>query len=259
MQENIELLVKLQAVELERIRLNAELKKLPVQIVAAQNALKAAEKLAAEAQAALEAEEKLRARLESELNAHRAKATRLRVQLDSVTTPAQAAAMEHEIEFATSEADRLETDALLSLDRTETQEEALTAAKSFIDERQANLKTIREIASRHSIAFQHELVKIDAEALRLRPLIDEESLTRFDRIAKSRGSGLARADKQQCSGCSMGLRLQIWNKLREGEMHTCDNCGRLLYWDPAIAPAAEEERPELAPGAGQALRRPKQN
>ena len=139
MQENIELLVKLQAVELERIRLNAELKKLPVQIVAAQNALKAAEKLAAEAQAALEAEEKLRARLESELNAHRAKATRLRVQLDSVTTPAQAAAMEHEIEFATSEADRLETDALLSLDRTEAQEEALTAAKSFIDERQANL------------------------------------------------------------------------------------------------------------------------
>ena len=26
--------------------------------------------------------------------------------------------------------------------------------------------------------------------------------------------------------------------VREGEVLTCDSCGRLLYWDPAIVPPA---------------------
>jgi hypothetical protein len=35
----------------------------------------------------------------------------------------------------------------------------------------------------------------------------------------------------------MGVRPQVWNQLREGELLTCDSCFRLLYWDPSMAPA----------------------
>ena len=71
----------------------------------------------------------------------------------------------------------------------------------------------------------------------MRKLIEPDLLARFDRLVASRGTGLARAENQQCTGCRMGVRPQTWNQLREGELLTCDSCSRLLYWDPAMAPA----------------------
>jgi hypothetical protein len=257
MQETIAHLVKLQAVELERTRLNAELKKLPVEIVAGQTALAAAEKQAATAQAALDREEKLRAKLEAEIDTHRKKAAKFKVQLDAVTNAAQAAAIEHEIEFSTKEADRLEAEAFESLERTETEDATLATARAAIAERQANLVTIKASAHRRSEEFKLALVALEAERAAVRPLIEESILMRFDRIAASRGIGLAKAENQQCNVCRMGVRPQVWIQLREGELLSCDSCGRMLYWDPAMAPAPAEDRPELVPGAGQALRRPK--
>ena len=56
----------------------------------------------------------------------------------------------------------------------------------------------------------------------------------------------------------MGVRPQIWNQLREGELLACDSCNRLLYWDPALAPAPKAPQPESIPGAGRAVRKPRQ-
>jgi hypothetical protein len=258
MQELIENLVKLQAIELDRARLIQELRALPSEIAKAQAALVASERQSAEANAALSREETLRSRLDREIAEHRQKAKRFRTQLDSVKTAEEAAAFEHEIQFSTAEAERLENEEFASLERTEAQETALAGTRKEVESLSETLEAVRADVAARQRQITLEAAALDASRSTVRSVIDPDRLAHFDRIASSRGTGIARAENQQCIGCRMGVRPQVWNQLREGELLTCDSCNRLLYWDSAMQPAPKAPQPEVVPGAGRAVRKPRQ-
>jgi predicted nucleic acid-binding Zn-ribbon protein len=258
MQEHIENLVKLQNVEVERSRLAQVAKALPAQINQAESALAAMQAKTAAASDALNREDSLRTKLERDIATHRQKADRYKAQQDSVTTPAQAEAIEHEVQFAQAEIDRLENEEFASLERTEAQEATLATARAQVEELAAALEKTKErvAASQRELAEQQTALGAEREALRIE--IPPELLSRFDRIASQRGTGIARAENQQCMSCRMGVRPQMWNQLREGELMNCDSCGRLLYWDPAMAPVPKTPQPEPAADTGRAIRKPRQ-
>jgi len=249
MQAHIENLVKLQEVDLERACITLAVRALPAEIAQAQAVLAKAQHHAAEASDALSREETLRTRMEREIAGHRQKTARFRTQLDSVKTPEQAAAIEHEITFESAEADRLENEEFTSLERTEAQEAALAAARTEVEVQSVALDKIRARVSQRQQEFNAQLATLNAARESLRQALEPDLIARYDHLAASRGTGLARVESQQCTGCRMGVRPQTWNQLREGELLNCDSCGRLLYWDPAIAPAPKEPQSVHTPAA----------
>src|ERR1700721_1405210 len=197
MRADIEKLVKLQSVDLERSRLTAVLRGLPVEVTQAETVLAAAERQAAEASDALSREETLRTRLEREIAGHRQKISCFRTQLDAVKTTEQASAIEHEIQFSTDEADRLESEEFSSLERTESQESALSAARAQVELVGGALDKPCARSAQRQQESNAELAALNAEREALRPTIEAEWLVRYDRLSGSRGPRPGRAEKQQ--------------------------------------------------------------
>jgi len=237
MNEQIESLIRLQAVELERNRLAAEAKALPIEVANAAAALQTAQHKAADAINAMSREESLRARLDKEIASLQQKTAHVRTQLDSVSNTTQASAIEHELNFAQLELARLEDEGMASLERTEALETELAVIRQSVETLAGALEKTELRFKTRLAENRSDMKALDSERAALRTLIDPEPLVRFDRISFSRGTGLARAERQQCNGCRMGIRPQVWNQLREGQLLVCDSCNRLLYWDPTLVPA----------------------
>jgi predicted nucleic acid-binding Zn-ribbon protein len=249
----LEKLIRLQQLDAEIRQLRASLEATPrrVRVIESELAQHAAtirnlEQLQRE-------EETKRRRDESDLKDQQAKIAKSRQQLNIVQNQAQATALEHQIAFAEQEVSRLEDDELESMERSDIIDRELLAARQQHSSHAAYLETEKAAAERRTKLENADLAKWQDERTALRPQIDEDRLAQYDRISAARGTALARARDQRCTGCQMGLRPQLWNQLRDGQSLKCESCGRILYVDSRREPQSETKpetgRPANASGA----------
>jgi predicted nucleic acid-binding Zn-ribbon protein len=230
-------LIVLQGLDVEAKRLRDEMTALPKRIAELETKAKAVQGQRAVVIDLITKEEVLRRRQESDVKDYQAKIGRVRKQLDLATTTVQVTAFEHEIGFVQAEIGRLEDAELESMERTEALEAQKTVADDALEDATKTLERERLRAAETIALDKTALAEVNQKRTALRPEIAEAALSIYDRIAKSKGTGLAEALNQKCMACQMMLRPQKWNDLRdrsnEDEMTTCESCGRLLYYDPA--------------------------
>jgi hypothetical protein len=236
MNADIERLIVLQAIDIEQQRLEAELKEAPRRIATAESAVHGAEQALAAAQQGLTREEALRRSQELDAEGHRSKIARLRRQMDSATSAAQIAALEHEIGFAESAIRKLEDEEIASMERSEELEAHRAASAAQLERARSGCAAERERSAAAIERAHSRITALETERASLRGSVGERPLAIYDRVRKSRGTGLSEALEHKCSACQMMVRPQRWNDLtgrdHEDEIFTCETCGRILFWDP---------------------------
>lgn len=231
MPDNLSNLVELQHTDIEIARLLAEVIALPKQVAAVEAKLSAGKSRLEMTTRSLAEEETLRRRCESDIQDKRQKIKRYRQQIDAVKTDDQLKALEHEVKFAEADTRRIEDSELESMERTEGLESARTAASEHLAEQTLVVERERLRATEGKTRNLAEVARLRGVRDSLRGQVEEGVLAIYDRVSRSRGTGIANGIGQKCSACQMMLRPQKWNELRDGVTMTCESCGRLLYYD----------------------------
>lgn len=258
-------LIDLQAHDDQMRRLRDQIAALAKDLARAEARAEAATVRRAQVLDAIAKEEALRRKEESEIADLREKLVRTQKKLDMTTTTAQLTALEHEAAFARSEISRIEDAELESMERSETLERDRAAAEAELADATAALDRERTRTADLTAADRADLARLEAERKQLRAAITQSptgdtSLANYDRIAHAKGTAVAQALDQQCSACRMMVRPQRWNDLRDNSpdspsadtIFLCENCGRMLYYDPARdapqrkAPQSETKQESIA-------------
>ena len=236
MHPDLQKLMALQAYDLEARRLRDEMTALPKLVAQLDTKAKATVGQRAVVLDLIGREEALRRRQESDIKDHQAKIARIRKQLDLATDTKQVTAFEHEIAFAKAAIDKLESEELESMERSEHLEAQKTLADGAVAAAEQKHREEQERAASTVASDKLKLAELEAARAAHRATIGEEALSLYDRIARAKGTGIAEVHLQKCTACQMLQRPQRWNDLRDRDNHelfTCESCGRLLWYDPA--------------------------
>ena len=237
MHADLELIVKMQGLDLRANELKREIALLPKQVAEIEKVLVGhARKLEAD-RALLANNQKERKLRDLEIQSQQAKMAKLKDQMTAAKTNEQFKAFQSEIDYCEKEVKKHEDRVLELMELSEPLAVNVKAA-------QAALAQEKAVVDRHKVAMhertamdQKSLDTIMAERKALAEGVGQPVLNLFERLSKKfSGNAISDATRGRCTACHLEIRPQLFQDLRRGsDMLVCENCGRILHYNPSIA------------------------
>jgi len=172
-----------------------------------------------------------RKKLELDVGTRTETISRLKTQQYQTRKNDEFQAIGHEIERYENEIRKIEDDELELM----VEADKVKADLGVEEKKSASVKesVARQTAALEakSQALQSRLEQLTKERAEIADKIDEDLLSRFEGLFKSKGDAVVVAlEHEVCTGCHMKVTTQTAHRVKAGkEIVSCENCGRILY------------------------------
>jgi hypothetical protein len=235
MNPDIEKLIRLQRVETELKRVEAELLEIPRKKGSLQADLVAERVRLDTAREALGISQKARRQHEGALQDLETKRSRYKGQLMEVKTNKEYTAMLHEIEAVEREIRSREDEVLSEMEKTEALGAEIKQEEEAFREAEQRHGTGAKALDERAKALEADAARLRGERAEVASTLDEDLLALFERVAKLRGVAVAEARDGMCQQCHVKLRPQMYVDLKKNEtIQQCPSCSRILYFEPPV-------------------------
>ena len=233
MDQKLQTLINLQAIDSRIAALEADAARLPREIAAIHAGLDDARNQVEQAKARLDAARKDQRAKEKDLEVVQAKRSKNEARLYEVKTNKEYSAVLIEIEDIKQEKAKMEEEVLVLMEAQERLTGDIREAEARFKQREAEGRGQEATAKEQLRAVEAELAGVRTERKELAGQLPGPILGDYDRILRARGGvALAPVTKPNfCGACRMTITPQRLQELRaQASLIPCESCGRYLYW-----------------------------
>jgi len=236
---DLQRLIELQDIESRAAVANKAIADAPGRIAALDALLQSSTAALAAARQALTDNQTHRRSIDKDLISAQQRQEKYKEQLMSVKTNDEYRAMQHQIEAVGVEVGQHEERVLVSMLEADEVNAAIKKAEAGLKAAQAKVAAERGAIENEVKGHHASLAELNAARDRLIGALDNKGvIDTFHRIAKVRGSAVARAEGERCTVCQVRLRPAVFAEVRKGDQIVqCDSCQRILYFIPPTKPA----------------------
>ena len=230
---------RLQALDQRITGLEKEIAALPKHVAEIERQLDAHLRRLEADKAALAANLRDRKKFEGEVEAARQKTSKLKDQMMSAKTNEQYKAFQHEIEFLEKEVRTSEDRILDLMGAAEPLEGAVKKAEAEFKIEKQQVEKEKAQARERTAVDEKALSEARAERAAVVAEMPRPLVILYENIKKRWGPNVVvEVEGELCKGCKLTMRPQFQQDMRVGDkLMQCENCGRLLIYNPPIASA----------------------
>ena len=231
MKEQIKVLVKLQHLDTETVRIKSTLNDVSKKLENLDSSLKEIEQTIKDQESVLNELTKEYRDYESEVKMNLAKNKNSQEKLRSVKTNKEYQSLLKEIEAVKSKNSSIEDKMIECLDRMDETEEIIAKKRDEYLQFSDRIKSEKENIEHEAGINKKKLDELDMDRKNVSGLIDSQLFKKYLVIKEQQG-GLAVVPVKDavCRGCNVNLPPQLYNELfRYDSLKFCPNCHRVIY------------------------------
>jgi len=231
---DLERLIQLQDIESRAAVASKAIADAPGRIAALDALLQSATTALAAAKQSLADNQTKRRSIDNDLTAAQQRVDKYKEQIMAVKTNEQLHAMQHQMKSVEDDIGKQEERVLVNMMSADEINATIKKAEAALKAAQAKMASERGTIESEVKAHQATVAECNAGRAAIVAAMDNKgAVDTFQRIAKVRGTAVARAEGERCTICQVRLRPAVFAEVRKNDqIIQCDSCNRILFFIP---------------------------